>query len=106
MLAFLLIGGCSAGTSFDQAGWRNADPSGRARANMLPDFIARHRLEGMTRQQVTALLGPPTTTDKWHGADLTYVLGNDGSIFPIDSEWLLITLDRQDRVATFRRMVD
>lgn len=73
---------------------------------MLADFISRYRLTGMTRQQVTALLGAPITTDKWRGADMIYVLGNDGSMFPIDNEWLLIILDRKDRVASFKRTTD
>jgi hypothetical protein len=104
-LAALLLVSCSAGARFDQKAWGNADLNGRARAEMLADFINRYRLTGMTRQQVTALLGSPTTTDKWRGADMIYVLGNDGSLFPIDNEWLLITLDR-DRVASFRRTTD
>lgn len=106
ILAILLIAGCSSGTTFDQAKWRNADLTGRARANMLPDFLARHELKGMPRQRVIALLGPPTTTDKWRRADMIYVLGNDGSIFPIDNEWLFIKLDKHDRVASLWRGVD
>lgn len=73
---------------------------------MLPDFLARHALRGMPRQRVIALLGPPTLSDKWRGADMIYVLGNDGSMFPIDNEWLLIKLDRHDRVASFWRATD
>ena len=106
ILAALLIAGCYPGTSFDQAEWRNADLTGRTRADMLPDFLARHPLKGMPRQQVVALLGPPTTTDKWRGADMTYVLGNDGSMFAIDNEWLFIKLDGDDRVASFERGTD
>ncbi len=106
LLAVLLLAGCSPGTSFDQAKWRDADLTGRARADMLPDFIARYGLKDMPRQRVIALLGPPTVTDKWRGADMIYVLGNDGSIFPIDNEWLFIKLDRADRVESFTRGVD
>lgn len=106
ILAVMLVAGCSSGTTFDQAKWRNADLNGRARANMLSDFLARHALKGMPRQRVIALLGEPTTTDKWRGADMIYVLGNDGSLFPIDSEWLFIKLDRNGRVASFGRGTD
>ncbi|WP_428835039.1 outer membrane protein assembly factor BamE domain-containing protein [Sphingomonas endophytica] len=105
-LATLLVAGCSPGVTFDQAKWRSADLTGRDRADMLPDFLARHVLKGMPRQQVVALLGPPTTTDKWRGADMIYVLGNDGSMFPIDNEWLFIKLDRHGRVASFERGTD
>lgn len=106
ILPILLIVGCSGGANFEPNKWRNADLNGRARADMLPDFIQRYGLKGMTRQQVTAQLGPPTTTDKWRGADMIYVLGNDGSMFPIDNEWLLITLDRWGRVGSFKRVTD
>lgn len=37
---------------------------------------------------------------------MIYVLGNDGSMFQIDNEWLLIKLDRQGRVASFERVTD
>jgi len=73
---------------------------------MLPDFIKRYGLKGMTRRQVIDALGPPTQTDKWRGADMIYVLGNDGTTFPIDNEWLLLTLDRAGRVRSFERVKD
>jgi outer membrane protein assembly factor BamE (lipoprotein component of BamABCDE complex) len=106
LLAGLLVTGCSSGTTFDQTRWKKADLDGRVRADMFPDFLDRHPLRGMTRSQVTTLLGPPTPTDKWAGTDMIYVLGNDGSMFPIDNEWLLIKLNRQQRVESFRRVTD
>jgi outer membrane protein assembly factor BamE (lipoprotein component of BamABCDE complex) len=106
LLVALLIAGCSSGTAFDQTGWKSADLDGRVRADMFPDFLDRYPLRGMTRSQVIALLGPPTPTDKWAGTDMIYVLGSDGSMFPIDNEWLLIKLDRQQRVKSFRRVTD
>ena len=45
---------------------------------MLDDFTSRYHLQGMTKAEVIQYLGPPTQTDKWDGADLVYVLGNDG----------------------------
>ncbi|NLS25564.1 hypothetical protein S2M10_05320 [Sphingomonas sp. S2M10] len=106
LTVLLLASGCSAGAPFDKARWRDADLSGRTRAEMMPDFLRRHRLIGLTRQQVEAELGPPTTTEKWRGADMVYVLGNDGSMFAIDSEWLLIFLDPNGRVARYRQVAD
>lgn len=96
---------CSSRATFDEARWKNADLSGRARAEMLDDFLAQHRLKGMTRAEVVALLGEPTPTDKWDGAHMIYVLGNDGSYFGIDHAWLLIDLDARGRVASYRRTV-
>lgn len=104
LLVALLLSGC--GPDFDRAKWRNADLDGRARAEMLPSLLRTHPLKGMTRQQVVDLLGEPTDTNKWRGADMIYVLGNDGGLFPIDHEWLLLTLDRQGRVISFERVTD
>jgi hypothetical protein len=108
-LACLLLIGCSSETTeseFDQARWMNADLTGRERAEMFPSFLRKHPLEGMSREEVVALLGEPTPTDKWRGAEMIYVLGNDGSYTPIDNEWLLIQLDEQGRVESFERSVD
>ena len=106
ILVCLAIVGCSAGDRFDQAAWKDADLSGRARADMLPDLLGHHPLKGKTRSEVVALLGEPTQTDKWDGVDMVYVLGNDGSYMPIDSEWLLIDLDQHQRVASYKRVRD
>lgn len=106
VLAALLIAGCSPSANFDPAKWRDADLTSRARADMLTDFLARHPLKGMSRREVIAFLGPPTTTDTWRRADMTYVLGSEGSYFAIDNEWLFIKLDRHNRVASFERGTD
>ena len=102
----LALAACSTGSRFDQEAWRNADLTGRARADMLPDFLERFPLKGMARSKVIALLGEPTPTDKWDGADMIYVLGNDGSYTGIDHEWLLIDLDDKQQVASVRTVVD
>jgi outer membrane protein assembly factor BamE (lipoprotein component of BamABCDE complex) len=73
---------------------------------MLDDFLARYPLKGRTRSDVVKLLGEPTPTDKWEGAEMIYVLGNDGTYMPIDNEWLLIDLDRRQRVQSFKRVRD
>lgn len=89
--------GAIAGGHFDQTGWRDADLSTRIRADMVGDLVERHPLRGMTRQQVVALLGPPTPTDKWPDAGMVYLLGPDGA--DIDHEWLLLDLDNRGVVA-------
>src|SRR5205085_5292484 len=89
ILVCLALAGCSPGDRFDQTAWKNADLTGRARADMLDDFLTRYPLKGRTRSEIIELLGEPTPTDKWEGAEMVYVLGNDGSYTPIDNEWLL-----------------
>lgn len=108
LLACLLVSGCGSRTSldFDQARWRNADLNTRERAHMVDSLLERHRLKGMDRSTVVELLGPPTPTDKWEGSEMIYVLGPDGTMMPIDHEWLLIELDRQGRVSTYRVVAD
>ena len=106
ILLCLALIGCSSGDRFDQTAWKNADLTGRARADMLGDFLKRYPLEGRTRSEVVELLGEPTRTDKWEGAEMIYVLGNDGSYMAIDHEWLLIDLDQRQRVLSFRRVRD
>jgi hypothetical protein len=101
-----MITSCSLGSRFDATEWKNADLEGRARADMLPDFLKRHHLKGMTRAEVVSLLGEPTATDKWDDADIVYVLGNDGTYFAIDNEWLLIDLDQHNRVISFKQVKD
>lgn len=105
ILLCLALIGCSPSARFDQENWKNADLTGRVRAEMLDDFLDRYPLKGMTEAQVMKLLGEPTQTNKWD-ADMVYVLGNDGSYFAIDNEWLLINLDKRNRVASFRRTTD
>jgi len=103
VLAFLiLLGGCGASESFNPQRWRDANLDTRERANMVGSLIKAHRLDGMDRASVVALLGEPTPTDKWDGSEMIYVLGPDGSMFPIDNEWLIIELDQQGRVSGYQ----
>ncbi len=106
LLACLFLTGCGSQTSFDQERWRNADLETRERAHMVASLLAEHPLKGMDRAEVFALLGPPTSTDKWEGTEMIYVLGPDGGLMAIDHEWLLIELDQQDRVSAYRVVSD
>jgi outer membrane protein assembly factor BamE (lipoprotein component of BamABCDE complex) len=106
ILLSLALLNCSSGARFDAHAWKNADLTGRERADMLDDFTSRYHLPGMSKAEVVQHLGPPTQTDKWGSADMVYVLGNDGSYMPIDNEWLLIDLNDQQRVESFKRSRD
>ena len=106
LLLCVALTGCSSGDRFEQTAWKNADLNGRARADMLGDFLKRYPLERRTRNEVVELLGEPTPTDKWEGAEMIYVLGTDGSYMGIDHEWLLIDLDQRQRVVSYRRVGD
>jgi hypothetical protein len=56
------------------------------------------RLKGMTKAEVTGLLGPPPPTDKFDEHDLVYVLGPERSWISLDYEWLLVDFDSTGRV--------
>jgi outer membrane protein assembly factor BamE (lipoprotein component of BamABCDE complex) len=73
---------------------------------MMPSLLRKHPLKGMARNQVIALLGEPSDTQKWPDANLIYVLGNDGTSIPIDNEWLLIKMGKDGRVVSWRRAKD
>jgi outer membrane protein assembly factor BamE (lipoprotein component of BamABCDE complex) len=108
LIACLLIAGCGsrASVDFDQERWRNADLGTRERAHMVGSLLQKHPIEGMDRAAVVEVLGEPTPTGKWDGSEMIYVLGPDGSMMPIDHEWLLIELDQQDRVSSYRVVSD
>jgi hypothetical protein len=99
-LAFLLLTSCI--QEFDAQRWRGADLSTRLRAEMVDSLTRTYSLKGMTRGQITALLGPPTRTDKWRNAELVYVLGPNAGAVAIDHDWLLLDLDAGDRVVAYR----
>lgn len=103
-LAFLLLTSCI--QEFDAQRWRSADLSTRLRADMVDSLTRTYSLKGMSRGQVTALLGQPTSTDKWRDAEIVYVLGPNAGAFPIDHDWFLIDLDAADRVTAYRVVSD
>ena len=105
-LMCLLLVACLQPKEFDQNRWLNADLGGRERADMMASLLRKHPLIGLSRQQVTALLGAPTQAPSSGDIDMIYVLGNDGTMFAIDNEWLEIHLDKHDRVTSFRRTKD
>lgn len=60
------------------------------RLHMVDSLIRTKRLDRLRRDQIIALLGPPTKTSKYRDADLVYWLGPERGLISIDSEWLLI----------------
>ena len=59
------------------------------------------RLDGLTRREVLALLGPPASKSFPAGAqhtDIHYWLGPERGIIRLDSEWLFIDFDGEDVV--------
>jgi SmpA/OmlA family protein len=87
---------------FDRVIWNaEAEDIDDYRRNRMGDWLLQqHRLIGMSRAEVTSMLGEPTVTSHFREFDLVYVLGNERGWVSIDSEWLVMRLDANGRVST------
>jgi hypothetical protein len=86
---------------FDRAVWNAEvqDIDDFRRHRMADWLLKQRRLVGMTRAEIVSMLGEPTKTSFFREYDLVYVLGNERGWMSIDSEWLLMRLDRTGRVS-------
>lgn len=103
---------CFPGIAFDSIGWQSGEFIG-VRQQMADRMIARGSLDGMTRDDVFEMLGPPLRrqrpdfAEEW---DICYRLGWDRGLidrdssllFMDDSEFLVIRFDEADQVAAYR----
>lgn len=76
------------------------------RIRMVDDLLRRHKFQGMTREEVTAVIGEPDKTEYFKDCDLVYWLGPERHFMSIDSEWLVFWLDDQKRVRDYRIVWD
>ncbi len=76
------------------------------RIRMVDDLLRRYHLRGMTRKQLTAIIGEPDVTEYFKEWDMVYRLGPERGFISIDSEWLVIRLDSQKEVADYRIVED
>lgn len=66
---------------------------------MVASLFREHNLNGMGRTEIIELLGLPVLNDKWEGSEMI-------GLVAIGHEWLLIELDQQDRVSSYRVVSD
>ena len=86
---------------FDSVTWKESlaqNSDSRVRQSMVRDLLASRLLSGKTRPEVLELLGQPPPTDKFRILDFVYWLGPQRGV-PIDSEWLVIKLGAEGKVA-------
>lgn len=89
--------------------WRdaaNARDASAVRGCMVDAMLKRHRLVGWSKDSVVALLGPADTTEYFSVHDLVFWLGPERGFISVDSEWLIITLDPQQRVMSAQIATD
>jgi len=96
-------------TAFDSAKWqdkglvKSANP---IRIRMVDDLLKQYSFSGMSREEVTEILGEPDKTAYFREWDMVYWLGPERSIMSIDSEWLVLRLDAERKVTECRIVTD
>ena len=95
------------GREFHRGAW-DADFKVRhgVRQKMADRLIARHTLQSKTRVEVVDLLGEPDSSGYFREWDLVYWLGDERGFISIDSEWLVLRLGFDGRVAEYRLVTD
>lgn len=87
---------------FEAAVWKGQKTlTNDVRIRMVDDLLRHHSFRGMTREQLTAIIGEPDKTDYFKNWDLVYWLGPERGFISIDSEWLVFRLDKHKRVAEY-----
>lgn len=76
------------------------------RIKMVDDLVTNHLSKGISRLQVIELLGEQIETKKMQEYDLVYWLGMEKSFISIDSLWLVIKFDKEDRLTEFKILTD
>jgi len=90
---------------FSSARWKAA-PDDRTRVHMVDALLWTHRLKGMRRAEVIALLGQDPQSGYFADWDLVYYLGPERGLFAIDSEWLVLRFDKDGRVSEWKVVTD
>jgi hypothetical protein len=97
--------------SFDSNDWKQATPIGNrrtVRSQMVDDLLSRHLLDGLSRAQVEALLGPAIEYSQLSGGgqhkwDVVYELGLERlGDWSFDTEFLAIRFDRNGLVQVYQ----
>jgi len=99
---------------FDRALWLDERSSHYVEGDITPrqkmlGAVVTQVLPRLTRGEIEGLLGPSLDTPYFRetGRDLIYVTGAErDSMFGIDSEWLLIWLDENDRFKKYEIATD
>ena len=86
---------------FDRTIWHQGEQGkfslDAPRLRMADGLIRSHILIGKTRSELEAMLGPATRTDKFRDYGLVYWLGAERGFMSIDSEWLVIRIDKSNK---------
>jgi len=109
----LVLGGVAADAAqerlhrltFDPVQWQDrslVESHDPIRIRMVDDLLDRYDFGGMTRDEAIGVLGEPDRTPYFREWDMVYWLGPERGFMSIDSEWLVLRLDRDGRVCDYR----
>jgi uncharacterized membrane protein YgaE (UPF0421/DUF939 family) len=88
---------------FNQSTWeeyRNDDLQPLSVSHRMADgLVLTNRLSNLERSKVESLLGKADNTTYFKEWDMVYRLGMERGMFSIDSEWLVVRLNGEDRVS-------
>ena len=94
---------CDGHTSFVRSHWMDTTMArGKlaVRGCMVDDFLDRNELRGKTRSEVIALIGEPDRSDLFPDYDLVYWLGPQRGLIGTDAEYLVMKVDKTNRVTS------
>lgn len=88
--------------SFSESEWKSPHSTRKSsftrseRQKMLRDVI--NIIENKSKQEIIQILGPGNKVGYFPGSEkgLVYLLGPERGLFGIDSEWLLISFDKNE----------
>ena len=94
---------------YDKAVWTDEaaiyeEPHPRLR--MVDDLLDGLLTQGVPRSEVLELLGPPTDTSHFADRDLVYWLGPEPSMISVDSAWLVMDFDGDERLSRVKIVTD
>ena len=91
---------------FDSVDWKAANYWDGTRVEMIEHLQWSQKLDGLSEDEVIALLGPETDTNYFSEHDMVYALGPERGWLSIDSEWLVIDFDRNGVIASYQVVTD
>ena len=94
-------------SQFERSIWLQGETaSDSPRLRMADGLLRSEVLLGKSRAEIEAMLGPPTSTDKFRDSGLVYWLGQERGFISIDSEWLTLNFDQAGKARDARIVTD
>lgn len=95
------------GRGFSAAVWPDEKQvQNGVRLEMADQIVEGKMLSGKTRAQVVEMLGEPPPIGYFRTWDMVYYLGDERGYMSIDSEWLVVRLDKEGNVSEYRIVRD